>query len=401
MRKKNASSDQPWYRHVKQPIVALLIETSKTFGRGLLRGVTRYVRAHRSWSIRIDERGLDDPLPYGLKRGAVDGVILRSSNETLSRAVAALKVPVVYLGERRDTGLPMLNSDDEEIVRLAVQHMKDRGFKRFGFVGFQGKPWSDTRRDFFEAEILESGDAFDQFEFKPDKQGRMSWPAQERRLCKWLSRLEKPIALMACYDVMGVRVLNACRAIELAVPEQVAVIGVDNDALLCELADPPLTSVAHDVEQIGYEAAVLMEELMTSKKPAAASMKDINPLGVVARQSTDVLAIDDTKIAEAMRFIRKNVFDGIKVSHVLEALNMNRVTLNRRFRKNFGRSPKEEIVGLQTVRCKQLLRETDFTLEKIAGLVGFEHAEYMSVLFKRETGITPGEYRRRGRKSRG
>lgn len=376
-----------------RPHVALLIETSKTYGRGLLRGVTRYVRTHRSWSIYIDERGLDDPLPAWLEPGSVDGLILRSLDEGSSRVVRNLGAPVVYLGERNDTGLPMLHSDDRAVVHLAIDHLAERGFQRFAYVGLRKKEWSDRRRDFFTRRVSEIGGACEIYEFPLVRGRHPFWPVQERRLHTWLARLAKPVAVMACYDVMGVRVIDACRKANLAVPEQVAVIGVDNDSLLCELADPPLSSVAHDLQRIGYEAAATLDRLMKENPSHPPPVIEIEPSGVEARQSTDVLAIDDEKIAEAMRFIRQQATKGIKVLDVMHRVNMTRVTLNRRFGRIFARTPKEEILRLQIERCKQLLLESDFILEKIAALAGFEHPEYMSVVFKRETGLTPGAFR--------
>lgn len=374
--------------------VALLIETSKTYGRGLLRGISRYVRTHRPWSIFIEERGLADPLPAWLDGWNGDGVILRSASNTQADAMRRRDVPIVYLGELRDTGLPMLHSDERMIARMAAEHLLERGFHTFGFVGLRGTIWSERRLEFFTERLQESGRTCEVFEFRASRGEPSTWLAQEKDLTTWLRGLSQPAALLACYDVMGVRVLDACRSAEIAVPEQVAVIAVDNDPLLCTLATPPLSSVAHDLDRIGHEAAALLDRMMDGESPPRKEML-IEPSGVVCRQSTDVLAIPDTQVAKALRFIREHACDGIDVDDVVRVVQMHRATLKRRFEKLLGRSPKAEIMRLQLRRVKELLRETDFTLVRIADLTGFRHSEYMSVLFKRKEGVTPGQYRRK------
>lgn len=377
----------------KRRSVALLIETSKTYGRGLLMGISRYVHTHRPWSIFIEERGLDDPVPSWLQDWHGDGIILRSPDQTLVQAAQQRRVPVVYLGEIQGSGLPMLHSDDRLIARQAAEHLLERGFEHFGYVGLEGVVWSDPRLQFFQERLNESGQTCAVHQFSPADGDQRSWLGREQELTDWLEALPKPAAVMACYDVMGVRILDACRGAGIAVPEQMAIIGVDNDPLLCTLADPPLTSVAHDLSRIGYEAAELLDRLMDGE-PAPPQEVEIPPAGVEGRQSTDILAIPDQRVAEALRYIREHAFDGIDVNDVVRAVGMHRATLKRRFEKLLGRSPKAEIMRLQLDRVKQLLRETDFTLDRIANLTGFRHPEYMSVLFKRKTDQTPGDYRR-------
>jgi LacI family transcriptional regulator len=377
----------------KRRSVALLIETSKSYGRGLLDGISRYVHTHRPWSIFLAERGLDDPLPPWFRRWRGDGIILRSSDAATASAVRRRPVPTVYLGEVRDTGLPMLHSDERAIARQAAEHLIERGFTSFAYIGLRGVVWSDQRREFFEERLAESGYRCAVREFDSGDDGHGDWVSRERELSRWLLALPKPTALLACYDVMGIRVLDACRGADIAVPEQVAVLGVDDDPLLCTLADPPLSSVAHDLERIGYQAAKLLDAMMDGEAPPGEQIL-IEPSGVMGRQSTDILAIADQQVARALRFIREHGCDGIDVEDVVRAVGVHRATLTRRFEKHLGRSPKAEIMRLQLERVKQLLRETDFTLSHIADLAGFRHAEYMSVMFKRKVGQTPGAFRK-------
>jgi LacI family transcriptional regulator len=201
---------------------------------------------------------------------------------------------------------------------------------------------------------------------------------------------------MACYDIRGQQVLDACRAAGWAVPGEVAVIGVDNDELLCDLASPPLSSVIPNAHRAGYEAAALLDRMMAGKR-IAATARLIAPLGVAARQSTDVLAVDDREVARAVQFIREHASEGINVSDILQAVPLSRRVLEQRFQRLLGRTPRQEILQVRLNRVRQLLTETKLSLYQIAERTGFEHVEYLSVVFKRETGLTPSRYRSNSR----
>jgi LacI family transcriptional regulator len=198
---------------------------------------------------------------------------------------------------------------------------------------------------------------------------------------------------MTCNDVRGLHVLDACARLGLLVPEQVAVVGVDNEEILCELCAPPLSSVQPNPELIGYSAAELLDGLMAGKSPRRKRMS-IGPIHVVARRSTEALAIEDNVVSAAMRFIHEHAVFGCGVGDVLKEVSVSRSVLERRFRAQLKRSPQEEIRAVRLNRVKQLLLETDFTLERIAELSGFEHPEYLNVMFKRMCGLTPGQYRK-------
>jgi LacI family transcriptional regulator len=200
--------------------------------------------------------------------------------------------------------------------------------------------------------------------------------------------------LMACNDMRGQQVLDACRASDVTVPDEVAVVGVDNEEVLCDLSDPPLSSVVPNAERIGYEAAALLEQMMAGKKVQAKPIF-IEPSGVVTRRSTEVLAIEDRPVAAAARFIREHACEGIDVGDVLRAVSMSRSALDRHFIKIMGRSPKDEILRVRLNRAKQLLAETDFSQATIAEKVGLEHVEYLSRIFKKRIGLTPSEFRAR------
>lgn len=201
---------------------------------------------------------------------------------------------------------------------------------------------------------------------------------------------------MACNDIRGQQVMNICRRLQMAVPEEVAVIGVDNDEVLCELSDPPLSSVAPDTLRIGYDAAALLEQMMSGRRPPARPVL-VPPLGIVTRRSTDVLAMNDRQLSVGVRFMRQHVFEAIHVTDLARAAGMSRRVFERRFAAQFGRPPKAEMLRLRLERVKELLADTDWTLASIAERTGFKYGECLHSIFSQKTGITPGEFRRQAK----
>jgi len=381
--------------------VALIIESSRVYGRGLLRGIAHYARTRGDWSVFVEPRAPRDPLPRWLRNWRGDAIIARIESRGMARALLRRGLPTVDLrGLFPDLPLPVIETDDHLVPRLAFDHLIDRGFRRVAFVGFEQHNYSDTRCAAFTDIARKAGVSCAVYETPSRLRRRASWEQVqhglvcEQDLPRWLAALPKPIGVMACNDVRGQQVLTACRDANLAVPDEVAVIGVDNDEVLCELADPPLSSVIPDTFRIGQEAATLVDRMLAGRAPPKKTIF-IPPLGVAARRSTDVLALDDRLLAAAVRLIRDEACSGLRVEDISAALPMSRSSLERKFRAVFGRSPHDEILHVRVNRAKQLLADTEMKLAQIAALAGFEHDEYLSVVFKRETGETPGSYRRR------
>ncbi|MFI4876991.1 MAG: substrate-binding domain-containing protein, partial [Blastopirellula sp. JB062] len=253
--------------------------------------------------------------------------------------------------------------------------------------------WSKWREAKFVERLDQAKRRCHRFESTPRDSDAYSWTREKRRMAAWIEKLPKPIGLMACYDIKGQQILDICRELEIAVPEQVAVIGVDNDRLLCDLCDPPLSSVIPDTRTTGYEAASLLDRQMDGERLSGEGIF-VPPLGIATRQSTDVTATDDPIIAKAMQFIREHACDGINVHDVLSVVPLSRRVLEYRFKEAAGKTPHEALVSVRLDRVRQLLRETQLSMADIADRTGFEHVEYMSVAFRKKTGMSPSEYRR-------
>lgn len=386
-------------QHPRHRRVALLIETSNAYARGLLEGVTAYLREHQPWSIYISEHGRGDSVPHWLQGWKGDGILARIENRRIARAVAERKLPTVDLSAARLLpSVPWAETDDAGIARLAFEHLFDRGFRHLGFCGLSDYKWSAWRCEHFR-ELAAARGCDCSIHLARAATGRAADESADRAdLARWLQALPKPAGVFACFDIRGRQVLDACRAASLRVPDEIAVVGVDNDTVVCELSDPPLSSVAPDTTRTGYVAAELLDRMMSGRRvPAGAHL--IPPTRVVARRSTEALAIDDVELSSAIRFIRERACDGIGVAQVLEAVPLSRRALETRFQRLLRRTPHDEIVRVQIERAKQLLAETDLPLKAVATRIGLHHAEYFSVLFRRVTGQPPGQYRRENRRA--
>ncbi|MEW6160085.1 MAG: DNA-binding transcriptional regulator [Verrucomicrobiota bacterium] len=375
--------------------VALLIETSNSYARGLLRGIVSYIRERGIWSLYLSEHNRGDKPPAWLLDWDGDGIIARIENAAIAEALRGLHVPVVDVSAARlIPSLPWFETDDGAIAHLAADHLLERGFKHFAYAGDDRFNWSKWRSEHFQNCVRAAG--YPCYVYKPGRGISHDDVAQADDFARWIRGLPKPVGVMACYDLRGVQVLDACRRIGVAVPDEVAVIGVDNDDLLCELSHPPLSSVIPNTHRTGYEAARLLDE-MISGKAARGETHLIPPVGIATRQSTDVLAIDDRNVAKAVHFIRQHACDGINVKDVLRAVPHSRTLLESRFKKLLGRTPHEEILRVRLNRVKELLTETDLSLEQIAERTGFPHVEYLSVAFRREVGLPPRQFRTQAR----
>lgn len=385
----------------KRRHVMLMVETSLGFGRDVLGGVSKYLIQHDPWSVHLGYKELISDPPEWLQGWDGDGVISRSTTPELAEWFVRRGLPVVDLTDMYGRNeLPSIWNDHEQIGELGGVHLLERGFQKFAFCGFADQLWSRTRQAGFEKVVERHG--FETMVFQNPWSKVDSWEAQQQALGDWIRSLPKPLGLMACNDVRALDVLDAARRVNVSVPEQVAVLGVDDDAVVCNMCDPPLSSISVNGRRVGYEAAALLDQMMAERDAgksfaeivASRSIhRSVPPVEVVTRSSTDTLAISDMSIASAVRLIREQACNGLTVNDVLDATGMSRSILERRFRKHLGRSPQAEIRNARLKRVKELLAETPMSLEQIAARTGFEHTEYLSVMFKREVGVTPGQYR--------
>lgn len=383
------------------PQVALLLETSTEYGRGLLRGVLRYSRLHGPWFLHVAPGHLKQALPDGAA-GKLDGIIARIRSPEVERHIPSLQLPCVFsrIGEWRSR-LPLarageIRTDSASIARVVATHLIETGFRRFAFCGFDGCHWSSRRERAFAEATRDRG-----FECSVRRitlgnwmqwsNWMKTWQHEQPAMVRWLKSLHKPVGLMACNDVCGREVLQACATAALKVPDEVAVIGVDNDEMMCELSNPPLSSVALDLDLAGYDAALLLDSLMNGQ--VAAGEVWVRPTHVVSRRSSDAIAQEDLVVARALQFIRDRASQNVAVSEVYEEVGVSRRTLERRFVRAINRTVLSEIVRRRVERAKRLLLETDMPCHAIAAQAGFGSLNTFNRTFGRCEGMTAQTFR--------
>ncbi|MHC4123139.1 MAG: DNA-binding transcriptional regulator [Planctomycetota bacterium] len=385
------------------PKVILQIETSRAYGRGLIRGIVKYAGIYGHWVFYREHGGQQKSWPLLRKWGA-RGIITRARGKKKTRELLASGLPVVY-ATKIDPGVGeqvpfkyCVVADNEKIGQMAADHLLERGFTNFAYCGFYlagfEKFWPPrTRGMAFSKRVVKAG--FDTCFYHPPGAGKVPpWEQEQLLLAKWLKLLTKPVGLMAANDDRAQQVVEACKVAGLRIPDEVAIISVDNDEMICDLSDPPLSSISLNTERAGYEAAGLLDKLMKGEKVPKRNIT-VEPVSVVCRQSTDILAIDDKDISAALRFIRENSKRRIRVNDVTEAVAMSRRGLERRFRKFLSRSIYDEIKRARIQQVAKMLVDTNLSISRVAYVLGYSSVANISRSFKQEKGISPQGYRKK------
>ncbi len=384
------------------PRVAILVETSRSYTRDILSGVRRYLERHGPWSTFMELRAFESPVPPWLENWDGDGILTRTNSVEMAESISAAAragVSVVelrspkFLGSEFADRVPYVGMDNRLIGQTVADHFLNRGYRRFAAYRLSHETFFEERvRNFVshlgsrnhECEVREA----------PDDASPVDWEKHQGDLTRWLLSLEKPIGIFAANDQSGVRLLDACRRAGIAVPEEVAVVGCENEKSLCEFASPTLTSVEFDGETVGFQAASTLDRLM-AMRPVSDTPILIPPKGIVVRASSDEFVIEDPIALRAVRIIRESAFLGISVGEICTRLGVSRSTLERRMKASLRRGAKEELLRVRFREVNRLLRNTDLTVETIAEATGFRHAHYLHSTYRDRYSTTPGEYRRR------
>ncbi len=375
--------------------VAVLIESTRTYARELIRGIGQYNREHQEWIIEYVPRGLDDPPPLWLKNWKGDGILARINDNHLLETILELKLPTIDLRRNIITpSIPNIGPNDQEVVKLLYQHFREHGFFSFGYFGyhFYTNRSMDYRFSCFQ-QLMEKEDLkYTSLFLGTDTKLSKLNNHQLTRLRKWIDNLPERTAIITCNDDTAFHLLQACRAVGIKVPQQIAVAGIGNDECLCTLGYPTLTSVDLDPQRIGYQAADLLSRMMNEHYVPEQSIM-MPPRGVVVRESTDIIATADQKLSDALQFIRENACRGITPGEVLKHVHLSRMALEIRFKSVLNQTIHEVIIQVRLRHVCELLATTDMTYRQIATETGFNYPEYLMRLFRQNMGITLKEYR--------
>lgn len=367
--------------------------------RGIFRGVTRYARPFRAWNFHL---GLPRAqVVAALRRWAPSGIIASIPDRAMERRIARLGLPMVNCSSDRDEdGINRVVSDNLAVGRLAAEHLLGRGCRHLGFCGEPKSLASRQRLEGLISRAEQVGVTVHRFVRDGDAAlvGQIGWEvsSQDPSLQRWIAELPKPVGVLACHDHVAMLLSEVCLELGVVVPAEVAVLGVDNDAMLCEMAYPSLSSVQTPQEKIGFEAARRLDQLMNDGDSPPSVLR-LPPQGVVTRQSTDALSADDAVVAQAMRFISEHADVPIRVSDVVEHVGGSRRSLESRFRTTVGQSVLSAIQQAHIALANELLSGTDASLEQIAEACGFNSRERFSHVYRQITGQTPrGAFPRTG-----
>ncbi|RPI26449.1 MAG: helix-turn-helix domain-containing protein [Acidobacteria bacterium] len=374
------------------PRVLLLVESSRSSGRELLRGIAEYARLHGPWSFHWEPRGLETGVP-SFRDWRPDGVIMRDYDPVGGSIPPG--IPAVSVGHCRDQvpGVVSIVSASEAIADRAANHLLDCGLRRFAYCGYDDKPWSLRRQRRFVNRLRSDGYPVAEYTVDGDP-ASLTWDEELPQLVEWVRTLSKPVGLMACNDDRARQVSEACKVVGVRVPDDVAIIGADNDQLVCEFSDPPLSSVELDFHRAGFEAAGVLHLMMLGQTVEKLTIS-VEPSRVVPRRSTEILAVDDRAVGKALSYIRENPRRRIRVDEVARAAALSRRVLEKRFRACLGRSVMHEIRRVRTDHIARLLIETDLSIQQIGSEMGFSGIEHIARYFREEKGSSPLAYRRK------
>ena len=380
------------------PKVILLTETSHSYGRGLLRGIARYSKHHGPWSF-YREAPFYGHFKYlknrisEFKKINPNGIIIREPTLEQIEQLSMLGIPMIASPNLIDPRIPTVLTNAEKIGQMAADYFMDRGFRHFAFCGFKEMQWSVNRCNYFCQHLQQNNYSSHSYMAGLRKMVNPT-DKDQARLNQWLESLPKPVGMLACNDDMGRIILESCKTNQIPVPEQVAVMGVDDDELTCELTDPPLSSIALHAEQTGYDVAQLLDRLMGGEKMNGQIILQ-DPSHIVTRQSSDIIAVNNEYVTQALVFIRKNFKEPITVDDVANRVHLSRRHLYKLFMENIGHSIHQEIKNMRINHICNLLIESDMSIYQITMSLGFTGIEHIARYFKQEKGMSPQEFRKR------
>ena len=327
-----------------------------------------------------------------LKQVKPDAVITAFSEK--KEALLELGIPTAVIGiEEEVPSVINIVTDNVPVGEMAAEYLIGLGFSNFAFCGFDDMAWSRTRCKSFVEAVNKSGHEVSVFS-QPKTKAARQWEQEQQYIIEWLESLPKPLALMACNDTRGQYVLEACKIAGIRVPEDIAILGTDDDNLVCELSDPPLSSVSLNTPKAGFEAARALEKMMENKHSDYERVV-VHPIDIVKRRSTDVFAIDDPEVAAALNYINQHANRVIQVADVAAVVGLSRRTLYNRFRQAVGRSVHDEITRVRVQQISKMLIDTNMQISTIAEEMGYPGPEKMVRYFQRETGYTPLAFRKK------
>ena len=388
----------------KMPQIMVLLEMSNKINRDRIQGILRYERLYGPWRLHIVEGKRFEQPSRDLASLGVDGVIAGTTLTELLEPVMRAQVPTVLFDPLDPDAAKVYPQfrystvccDSLAVGRMGADYLLEQGFTQFAFVSdIWDSNWALKRREGFVKRLAETKLACHVYESLSEAE-RSDWGIEQKGMAAWLAKLPKPVGLMTANDVRGRQVLDTCTMAGISVPEQIAVLGVDNDELICATTNPPMSSILRDTEGSGYYASQMLDRLMRGKNRKKEALL-YRPLRVVARQSTEKLQFSDRLAVKAVEFIRINAGIGMHVTDVVKHLNVSRRLAELRFRQAVGHSIHDELQNARLGQVRRLLQETDLAISEITEHCGYESESYLGLVFRKQFNMTMRQFRKTGK----
>lgn len=372
--------------------------------QGIMSGITEYIRDKGDWDLIIWADSSFESLEFLKERGC-RGAFAHIQTSTKAQQILTIGIPIVAFSTLQNLlSIPYISADPDPIARTAYEYFKSKKFTQFGFFGISEARWSLERMESFRRYVEQDGNILHIFQSRPRPIRTDSVPPAklwietilqkgQQPFVDWLRQLPKPIAILVSNDVLACHLSNVAAEAGLRIPEEIALLGVDDDQAICNLCMPPLSSIAFNFKTAGYQAAQLMDEIIHGRERMQGQWIRIQPAGVRERGSTDIYALEDEEIIKALKYIRKNASQPLQVEDIANQLCLSKRTLQMKFQKALGRSVHEEIIRAHLEVACSLLVETNLPIEAIAIRSGFHYTSNMRRAFLNLTGMLPHKYR--------
>ena len=371
---------------------------------GLMDGISEFIRDKGDWQLIIWPDSSLKSLAFLKKRGC-KGAFVSSQTATKAKELLQIGMPVVAVSTLETMlNLPYVSANSKQVAEMASDYLLKKKFKNFAFFGLTQAKWSNERLEHFSDNLSKAGFKVDVFnekqipvinDFMPFTRQwiTMTLSTGQSKLIKWLEELPKPAAILASCDIFACHLINVAQEAGINIPDGIAILGVNNDQAICNICDPPLSSIALNFKKAGYNAAKLLDKLISGQETMQGQCIEIPPTHIETRGSTDVFAIDDSDIVQAMRYIRENSNKPLQVNEIATNACMSKRSLQLKFHKVIGRSIHEEIIQAHFDNAKILLVDTNLPIDEVAVRSGFHYTSNMRRAFKEITGLLPQKYR--------
>ncbi len=378
--------------------IVTLMGSSMAWREQVMEGIAGYAHEQGPWHVYTAPEGFEDTLFFS-KGYQWDGVIARVASRRLAKAIQTLGVPAVNLSQLHIAGvdLPRVGVDEFGHTQLALQHLLSGGFRRFAYCGFSAA--AEQRSRAFSQQVKALRYECADYRHFTRLSDDVEWQRRQRELVRWIRQLTKPIGILAWNADTACQLVEACNLARVKVPDAVAIVAGDDDRMKCELCDPTVSAIEFPAKQIGYEAAALLDGLMSGAKITQPHLIVAASGIITVRQSSDAASLADRDVHLAVQFIRDHAAEAIDVSQVAQHLQVSRRWLERHFQRALSRSPNDEIRRARMELSRRYLLETDWPTQRVARGAGLRSASYLNRVFRQEMGLTPGAFRERYRPS--